>query len=129
MNLGDIAYARSGDKGANANVGVAARRAAYYPALLRFLSAQRVKEYFADVCDGPVDRYEMPNIYAVNFVLHEVLDGGATRSLRLDPQGKTLCDSLMALALDPSTEEAIASLAETDNVSASSGSVPGSDGR
>jgi hypothetical protein len=99
MRLFDIAYARSGDKGDSANIGVAARHARDYNRLRTLLTTQLIQEYFRDICPGPVERYELPNLNALNFVLHGVLDGGATRSLRLDPQGKTLCDALMMMEI------------------------------
>jgi hypothetical protein len=118
MRLIEIAYARSGDKGSSANIGVAARYEWVYPILRDFLTAQRVREYFSDVCRGDVDRYELPNLRALNFVLHEILDGGGAGSLRLDPQGKTLCDSLMAMELDPDTAERVTSQLENDGTGA-----------
>ena len=97
--LGDIAYARSGDKGDSVNIGVAARKPEYYDMLKQYLTARVVKEYFSDVCLGSVEVYELPNLYALNFVLNQTLDGGGTKSLRLDPQGKTMCDALMLMEL------------------------------
>ncbi len=97
--LADIAWAHSGDKGDNINLGVVVHREADYPLLLRELTAQRVLEHFADICQGEVRRYELPNFHAVNLVITQVLDGGPMRSLRMDPQGKTLGDSLLLMVL------------------------------
>ena len=99
MKVGDIAMARSGDKGADANVGVWARTDADYELLKQHLTAERVKEHFAAVCNGPVDRYELPKLRALNFILHDALDGGASASLRTDAQGKTYGNGLLLMEL------------------------------
>jgi hypothetical protein len=96
----EIAHARSGDKGDSANIGVIARRPEYYPVLLRELSAERVRAWFGPWCRGSVERYELPNLHALNFVLHGALDGGALRSLRLDRQGKTFGFALLRMELE-----------------------------
>ena len=96
----DIAHARSGDKGDTANVGIIARKPEYYPVLVREVTAERVKEHFAGVCLGAVDRYELPNLGALNFLLHESLDGGGTLSLKADPQGKTYSSALLRMEID-----------------------------
>jgi hypothetical protein len=96
----DIAHARSGDKGDTANVGIIARKPEYYPILVREVTAQRVKEHFAGVCLGPVERYELPNLGALNFLLQESLDGGGTLSLKADPQGKTYSSALLRMEID-----------------------------
>jgi hypothetical protein len=96
----DIAHARSGDKGDTANVGIIARQPEYYPILVREVTAERVKEHFAGVCLGAVDRYELPNLGALNFLLHESLDGGGTLSLKADPQGKTYSSALLRMEID-----------------------------
>jgi len=98
--LWDIAHARSGDKGDLCNIGVIARRPEHYPVLLRELSAERVRVYFGDWCRGAVQRYELANLHALNFVLHSALDGGALRSLRLDRQGKTYGFALMRMEIE-----------------------------
>ncbi len=95
-----IAYARSGDKGDHANIGVAARSPHAFAFLRRELDAERVRRYFADLCRGPVERYELPGLLALNFVLRHALGGGGTLSLRADHQGKTLAQGLLALELD-----------------------------
>lgn len=98
--LSRLAHTRSGDKGDNANIGVIAWRADYYPILLRELTAERVQQFFGSLVLGPVERFEMPNIHALNFVLHRALAGGGTVSLRLDAQGKTLGAALLRLELE-----------------------------
>jgi len=96
----EIAWAHAGDKGDMANIGVVARDPIHYEVLLKVLTPERIKSHFADICRGRVDVYELPNLHAVNVVLSQVLDGGPMRSLRLDPQGKTLGDSLLLLPID-----------------------------
>jgi len=105
--VGDIAYARSGDKGGTANVGVAARRPELYPALVRELTAERVQEYFADRAKA-TDRFELPNLDALNFLLHGILGKGGTSTLRLDPQGKALADAVCFIEVELTDEEAAA---------------------
>lgn len=95
-----LAHARSGDKGDRCNIGVIARRPEYYPILVRELTAERVKAWFGDFCKGPVERFELPNLEALNFVLHAALDGGALTSLRLDRQGKTYGFALLRMEID-----------------------------
>ena len=87
MKVGDIAMARSGDKGADANVGVWARTDEDYALLVEHLTPERVKAHFAAVCHGEVQRYELPKLRALNFMLRDALDGGASASLRTDAQG------------------------------------------
>ena len=96
----EIAHARSGDKGDTANVGIIARKPEYYPILVREVTAERVKEHFAGVCLGKVQRYELPNLGALNFLLHESLDGGGTLALKADPQGKTYSSALLRMEID-----------------------------
>jgi hypothetical protein len=97
--LGDIAHARSGDKGNRANVGVVARDDAGYAWLARHLTADAVADFFRPLGIGAVRRYELPNIRAFNFVIEDALAGGASRSLRLDSQGKALGVALLELRL------------------------------
>ncbi|HUI08882.1 MAG TPA: hypothetical protein VL221_01080 [Bacteroidota bacterium] len=100
IRLLDIAHARSGDKGDTANVGVIARRDEYYPLLAKYLTAERVRAHFAGLVLGRVERYELPNLGALNFLLHEALGGGGTRSLKNDAQGKTLASAMLRMELD-----------------------------
>lgn len=99
IRLGDVAHARSGDKGDHANVGVIAFAAEDYEFLRRALTAERVKAFFGDICRGPVERYEMPNVRALNFVLRSALGGGASASLRIDSQGKTFATAILEMRL------------------------------
>jgi hypothetical protein len=100
----DLAYGRSGDKGSIANVSVIARTSAAYAELKVKLTAERVKRELGTLVGGPVVRYELDNIEALNFVLHQALDGGATRSLRLDPLGKSLAGVILYLPVDEDWE-------------------------
>jgi hypothetical protein len=95
-----IAYARSGDKGAHANIGVAARSTAAWRWLREGLDAEMVRQYFGAMVRGLVDRYELPGLHAFNFVLRDALGGGGTLSLRTDHQGKTLAQALLELEVD-----------------------------
>ena len=104
--LADIAWAHSGDKGDMVNLGVVVHDEADYALLLREVTEQRVLEHFKDICRGEVRRYELPNLHAINLVLTQILDGGPMRSLRLDPQGKTLGDSLLIMALEDQSDPA-----------------------
>jgi hypothetical protein len=97
MKLRDIAHARAGDKGNTANISVIAFRAEDYPHLVRHVTVERVKTHFAGLVRGGVARYEMPNIGALNFVLQEALGGGVTRSLALDPHGKSLSSAILEM--------------------------------
>jgi hypothetical protein len=100
IRLLDIAHARSGDKGDTSNIGLIARRPEYYGVLLEKVTADRVKQHFAGICKGRVERFELPNLFALNFLLHEALDGGGTLSLRADPQGKTLSTALLRMEIE-----------------------------
>jgi len=100
VRLVEIAHARSGDKGDTANVGLIARDPKHYPALVREVTAERVKQHFAEVCKGEVQRFELPNLGALNFLLHESLDGGGTMSLKSDPQGKTYSAALLRMEIE-----------------------------
>lgn len=97
--LGEIAYARSGDKGTGANIGILAHDAPGYARLERELTAERVAAYFAPMNPGPVTRYELPNLLALNFTLPQILAGGGSRSLRIDAQGKSLGQVLLEMEL------------------------------
>jgi hypothetical protein len=98
--LREIAHARSGDKGDNANIGLIALKPEHYPTLVREVTAERVKRHFAGICLGEVERYEIPNLHALNFVLHQALDGGGTLSLRTDSQGKTFGAALLRMEVE-----------------------------
>lgn len=100
IQLLKIAHARSGDKGNTANIGLIARDPADYPLLVREVTVERVKEHFAGICRGKVERYELPNLHALNFLLHECLGGGGTVSLKTDPQGKTLSSALLRMEIE-----------------------------
>ena len=97
--LRDIAYARSGDKGSSSNIGVIAYDAKGYDYLLEHLTAEVVQEYFKPLGVISTVRYELPNLQALNFVLAGVLDGGGSRSLRIDSQGKVLGQALLELKI------------------------------
>lgn len=99
ISLGQIAHARSGDKGNHANIGVVAYTPAGYEYLKRELTAPRVVEFFAGLVATEVDRYELPKVGALNFVLHNALAGGASQSLRIDTQGKLLGTAVLDLPL------------------------------
>ncbi len=101
MRLGDIAAARAGDKGNASDITVIADRPQDYPLLRERLTAARVRGHLADIVRGPVDRYELPQLHALKFVLHDALGGGVTRTLSLDAHGKTLSSSLLELELEP----------------------------
>ncbi|RPI66710.1 MAG: hypothetical protein EHM43_10940 [Ignavibacteriae bacterium] len=98
--LSRLAHARSGDKGDAANCGVIAYKQEYYPILRDALTAERVKEHFAGICLGAVDRYELPNLWALNFVLHNTLGGGGTVSLKLDAQGKVVASAMLLMEIE-----------------------------
>jgi hypothetical protein len=108
VRLVDIAHARSGDKGDTANVGVIALRPDWYALLARELTEKRVAEHFQGVITGGVQRYELPNLGALNFLLHGALDGGGTLSLKTDAQGKVLSTALLRMTLDVPDAEASA---------------------
>ena len=106
VQLVKLAHARSGDKGDTANVGLIAFRDYAYPILVREVTAGRVKQHFAGICLGDVERFELPNLGALNFLLHESLGGGGTLSLMTDAQGKTFSTALLRMEIDVSDEEA-----------------------
>ena len=95
-----LAHARSGDKGDTANVGLIAFKPEYYPLLTEQVTAERVKEHFKGICFGDVERFEVPNLHALNFLLHESLDGGGTLSLKTDAQGKTYSAALLRMEIE-----------------------------
>jgi len=100
IQLREIAHARSGDKGDIANIGLIALKPEHYPTLVREVTAERVKQHFAGVCLGSVERYEIPNLNALNFVLHQALDGGGTIALKTDSQAKTYGSALLRMQID-----------------------------
>ncbi|HUG82653.1 MAG TPA: hypothetical protein VML01_13370 [Bryobacterales bacterium] len=100
-----IAHARSGDKGDTVNIGLIAREPRHYPALLREVTPERVKAHFRDLCRGAVERFELPNLGALNFLLHESLGGGGTVSLRVDAQGKTFSAALLRMEIEVDEKE------------------------
>lgn len=100
VRLFDIAIARSGDKGDGSNIGVRANTPALYDFLEKNLTAAVVKDYFREICKGEVIRYELPNLQALNFILHDSLEGGGTETLITDAQGKTHGTGLLHLQLD-----------------------------
>jgi hypothetical protein len=98
--LSQLAHTRSGDKGDLVNIGVIAWTAEDYEILVRELTRDRVHAFFSDRVRGPVERYELPNLHALNFVLHGALGGGGTVSLRTDAQGKTFGAALLRMELE-----------------------------
>lgn len=104
VSLREIAFARSGDKGGTANIGVAARHPSLFPALERELTEHRVYKYFSDRAQS-VARYELPNLSALNFLVFGILGRGGTSTLRLDPQGKALADALLFMDVQLKPDE------------------------
>jgi len=103
--LSRIAHARSGDKGDVSNIGVIVYEQRYYPLLVREVTAERLKAHFGELVKGRVERYELPNLGALNFLMYEALDGGGTLSLRVDAQGKTLSAALLRMEIEASEHE------------------------
>jgi len=101
--LSKIAHTRSGDKGDTCNIGVIAYDARHYPVLVRELTPERVKSFFGALVQGKVERFELPNLYALNFLLHGALDGGGTISLKTDAQGKVFSTALLRLEIEVDT--------------------------
>jgi hypothetical protein len=97
VQLRALAHARSGDKGDTANIGLIARTPKDYPLLVREVTAARVARHFRGMITGPVERYELPNLHALNFLLHGALDGGGTVSLKTDAQGKVFSTALLRM--------------------------------
>ncbi len=106
IRLVDVAHARSGDKGDTANVGVIALDRRWYPLLAKHLTLDRVRDHFRGVISGDVERYELPNLGALNFLLHGALDGGGTLSLKTDAQGKVYSTAMLRMVLDVPDAEA-----------------------
>ncbi|MDP3149187.1 MAG: hypothetical protein Q8N83_08685 [Ignavibacteria bacterium] len=100
IKLIDIAHGRSGDKGDAANVGIIAYDEKGYEIIEKHLTVERVKKHFEGICFGAVERFELPNLRALNFILHNTLGGGGTVSLKLDAQGKTLAAALLRMEIN-----------------------------
>ena len=105
VQLLDIAHARSGDKGDTANVGLIALKPEWYSLLVRYVTRDAVAAHFKGVIDGPVDRFELPNLRALNFLLHGALDGGGTLSLKTDAQGKVFSTALLRMHIEIPDDE------------------------
>src|SRR5258705_767255 len=106
IQLTKLAHGRSGDKGDTANVGLIALRDEFYPILVREVTVERVKKHFTGICKGEVERFELPNLGALNFLLHESLGGGGTLSLMTDAQGKTFSTALLRMEIEIPDQEA-----------------------
>lgn len=106
IQLVKLAHARSGDKGDTANVGLIALREEFYPLLVREVTAERVKQHFRGISKGEVERFELPNLGALNFLLHQSLGGGGTLSLMTDAQGKTFSTALLRMRIEVPDDEA-----------------------
>jgi hypothetical protein len=105
IQLVKIAHARSGDKGDTANVGIIASKPQYYEIIKRELTCNKVKSHFGDMVKGDIERFEMENIGALNFLLHQALGGGGTITLKHDAQGKTLSTALLRIMIDVNENE------------------------
>ena len=100
VQLRQICHARSGDKGDTANIGLIAYKGELYPVLRKYVTVERVRQHFDGIVTGAVERFELPNIGALNFLLHGALGGGGTKSLKNDAQGKTLSAALLRMEID-----------------------------
>ena len=100
VQLIKICHGRSGDKGDTANIGLIARKKEFYPLIEELVTAERVKHHFQGIVEGNVERYELPNLWALNFLLHNALGGGGTKSLKNDAQGKTLAAALLRMEIE-----------------------------
>jgi hypothetical protein len=103
--LSRIAHGRSGDKGDTANVGIIVFEQRHFPVIVREVTAERVKDHFGALVQGKVERFELENLGALNFLLHGALDGGGTLSLRIDAQGKTLSAALLRMEIEIDARE------------------------
>jgi hypothetical protein len=108
IRLLEIAHARSGDKGDTANVGLIALRPEWFPILQQYVTLGAVRDHFAGIITGDVERYELPNLKALNFLLHGALDGGGTLSLKTDAQGKVFSTAMLRMVLDVPDSQASA---------------------
>ncbi|MEK7484907.1 MAG: hypothetical protein AABZ60_11310 [Planctomycetota bacterium] len=104
VQLRQLALARSGDKGDSSNIGLIARTPKIYEFLKKEITAKRVKDFFHEICRGEVDRYEVDNLLALNFILHDSLGGGGSESLKTDAQGKTHGEGLLHLEIEVSDQ-------------------------
>jgi len=100
IKLREIAHGRSGDKGDAANIGILAYDDSGYEIIKKHLTTERVKEHFKGICLGKVERYELPNLRGLNFILNNTLGGGGTISLKFDAQGKTLAAALLRMEIE-----------------------------
>ncbi len=100
IQLRQIAHARSGDKGDSSNVGLIADNEAAYEIIRKGVTPERVKKHFAGIVKGEVDCYELPNLFCLNFILHDSLGGGGSESLRNDAQGKTHGQAMLLMEMD-----------------------------
>ena len=107
IQLLQLCHSRSGDKGDTGNVGLIARKPEYYPIMKKYVTTEAVKRHFAEICLGNVERFELPNIYALNFLLHNSLGGGGTVSLKNDAQGKTLSSALLRMEIEISENDSM----------------------
>ena len=106
VELTKLAHARSGDKGDTANVGLIALDDKIYPILVREVTGEKVKTHFGEIVKGEIERFELPNLGALNFLLHGSLGGGGTLSLMTDAQGKTFSTALLRMKVDITDDEA-----------------------
>ena len=106
VRLVELAHARSGDKGDTANVGLIVYDEEDYPVILKMVTSDRVKKHFKDLVKGPVERFQLDNLHAVNFLLHGALDGGGTVSLMTDAQGKVFSTALLRMKIEVPDEVA-----------------------
>ncbi len=105
VQLARICHGRSGDKGDTANIGLIARKKEYYPLIERQVTADRVRKHFEGIVIGTVQRFELPNLWALNFLLHQALGGGGTKSLMNDAQGKTFAAALLRMEIEIDDDE------------------------
>ena len=108
VRLLDIAHARSGDKGDTANVGLIALKSEWYDVLVAHVTEAAAVAHFRGVITGGVQRYELPNLRALNFLLHGALDGGGTLSLKTDAQGKVFSTAMLRMVIDVPDAQAAA---------------------
>ncbi len=104
IQLSKICHARSGDKGDTGNIGLIARKPEYFHVIKKYVTAEAVKKHFGGICLGKVERFELPNLNALNFLLHNSLGGGGTVSLKNDAQGKTLSSALLRMEIEVTEE-------------------------